>query len=50
MGSDRYQAGSQPEVSRSRRGSRGPVGSDEVGGQEVILEGFPEEVMSGVVV
>lgn len=50
MESDKYQAGGQPKVSGSRGGSGGPAGGGETGGQEVISEGLPEEVMSGVVV
>lgn len=48
MESDKYQAGGQPTVSRG--GSGGPAGGGETDGQEVIPEGLPEEVMSGVIV
>lgn len=36
------------EVSLSRGGSRGPARGGKIGAQEVILEGFPGEVMSGL--
>lgn len=48
MRNDKCQSGGQPEVRRSREGSRGPVGGGKVGGQKVIPEGFPEEVTSGL--
>lgn len=44
MGSQRARL----EVSLSRGAGRGPARGGKVGGQEVILEGFPGEVMSGL--